>query len=73
MATHSSILIWRMPWTEEPGYGPWDSKELDMTEHLAQPHTLSIHVMFLAANVLISNVFFKKTAFALPSPINYCF
>ena len=19
MATHSSILIWRMPWTEEPG------------------------------------------------------
>ena len=23
MATHSSILIWRIPWTEEPGgYGP---------------------------------------------------
>ena len=22
MATHSSILAWRMPWTEEPG-GPW--------------------------------------------------
>ena len=19
MATHSSILVWRMPWTEEPG------------------------------------------------------
>ena len=22
MATHSSILIWRIPWTEEPG-GLW--------------------------------------------------
>ena len=26
MATHSSILAWRIPRTEEPvGYGPWDS------------------------------------------------
>ena len=24
MATHSSILIWRIPWTEEPdSYSPW--------------------------------------------------
>ena len=24
MATHSSIVAWRMPWTEEPGgYSPW--------------------------------------------------
>ena len=25
MATHSSILAWRFPWTEEPGglYSPW--------------------------------------------------
>ena len=22
MATHSSILAWRIPWTEEPGYSP---------------------------------------------------
>ena len=22
MATHSRILAWRIPWTEEPG-GPW--------------------------------------------------
>ena len=26
MATHSSILAWRIPWTEEPD-GPWDLKE----------------------------------------------
>ena len=35
MATHSSILAWRIPWTEEPwGYSPWYHKELDMTEQL---------------------------------------
>ena len=36
MATHSSILAWRIPWTEEPGrlYSPWGCKELDMTERL---------------------------------------
>ena len=33
MATHSSILAWRIPWTEEPGvYSPWGHKELDTTE-----------------------------------------
>ena len=30
MATHSSILAWRIPWTEEPG-GPWGCKESDTT------------------------------------------
>ena len=31
MATHSSILAWRIPWTEEPGvlYSPWGCKESD--------------------------------------------
>ena len=45
MATHSSILTWRIPWTEEPGglqsvesqgighnCGLWGHTELDMTE-----------------------------------------
>ena len=26
MATHSSILAWEIPWTEEPGYSPWVAK-----------------------------------------------
>ena len=30
MATHSSILAWKIPWTEKPGR--LKSKELDMTE-----------------------------------------
>ena len=33
MATHSSILAWRIPWTEQPGgLSPWGGKELDMSE-----------------------------------------
>ena len=34
MATHSSILAWRISWTEEPGSldSPWGRTELDMTE-----------------------------------------
>ena len=32
MATHSSILAWRIPWTEEPGrLQSMGSQELDMT------------------------------------------
>ena len=36
MATHSSILAWRTPWTERSlsGYSPWVRKELDRTEQL---------------------------------------
>ena len=36
-ATHSSILAWRIPWTEEPGrlYSPWGCKELDTTKRLS--------------------------------------
>ena len=38
--THSSILAWRIPWTEEPG-GPWGHKESDTAE---QPtHMVYIH------------------------------
>ena len=45
MATHSSILAWRIPWTEELGglYSPWGHKESDTTAQL----TLSLHVSVL--------------------------
>ena len=33
MATHSSILAWKIPWMEEPGsYSLWGCEDLDMTE-----------------------------------------
>ena len=36
MATHSSLLAWRIPWTEElVGYSPYGRKESDMTEQLS--------------------------------------
>ena len=40
MATHSSILAWRIPWTKELGeQSPWGHKESDTTEQLMHnPH-----------------------------------
>ena len=34
MTTHSSMLAWKAPWTEEPGrlHSSWGHKELDTTE-----------------------------------------
>ena len=34
MATHSSILAWKISWTEEPGR-LWSAKESDTTEQLS--------------------------------------
>ena len=36
MATHSSTLAWKIPWTEEPGGATdhWGCKESDTTERL---------------------------------------
>ena len=40
MATHSSILTWRIPWTEEPGgLQSMGSQELDTTEWLTHTHS----------------------------------
>ena len=35
IATHPSILAWKIPWTEEPGrlYSPKCHRESDKTEH----------------------------------------
>ena len=48
MATHSSILAWKIPWTEEPGrlYGPRGLRELDITEHACTKHmVLDTHAL----------------------------
>ena len=35
MATHSSILAWKIPWMRSlVGYSPWGHKESDTTEQL---------------------------------------
>ena len=53
MAIHSSILAWKIPWTEKPGgYSPWGSKESDTTERL---HFLfKIKTALKASSVLFS-------------------
>ena len=40
VTTHSSILAWRIPWTEESGgYSPCGRKESDTIERLTDTHT----------------------------------
>ena len=56
MSTHSSILAWRIPWTEEPGrLSKWDRRELDMTEQL------SFHFLHHFEALVISHVQFFAT------------
>ena len=47
MATHSSILAWRIPWTEEPGeLQSLGHKESDMTEWLTlSTNTTELYVL----------------------------
>ena len=35
MATHSTTLVWEIPWTEEPG-SPWSCEESDTTDAIQQ-------------------------------------
>ena len=50
LATHSSTLVWRIPWTEElAGYSPWGDKQSDTTEHA---HT---HITAAAAAKLLQS------------------
>ena len=45
IATHSSILAWRLPWTEEPGgLQTTRSQEPDTTEAIACMHTKTTQV-----------------------------
>ena len=43
MATHFSILAWRIPWTQRglAGFSPWDCKGSNTTEQLTHTHTHS--------------------------------
>ena len=71
MATHSSILAWEIPWTEEPGgLNLWSCRESDRTEkitlHLLLPKATRVESMSegrsednLKVLVIIMNRFFK--------------
>ena len=68
MATHSSILAWRIPWTEEPGgYSPPGCKEQDTTERLhfhfqCLYYTSLIHSLFYFSRELFYSFLFLSTS-----------
>ena len=46
MATYSSILAWRIPWTEEPGGLPFmGSQRVDVTEATDHKHRVGLNVL----------------------------
>ena len=54
MATHSSTLTWRIPWTGEPGGSPWGYKESDMTELLTPEKLEVLAVLDLKITISLS-------------------
>ena len=65
MATHSSILAWRIPWTEEPGR-PWSigSQTADTTEAIKHAGTRVLKYLFkeVVERVMIKlRIYFRKT------------
>ena len=57
MATHSSILAWRIPQRRLVGYSPWGLKESDMTEQLTLSQIQKC-VIFVYILRLILGVFY---------------
>ena len=59
MATHSRILAWRIPWTEEPGgLQSTGRKESDTTEglHFTSLHKQGVVVLHLCAHFTKYNI-----------------
>ena len=57
MAIHSSILAWRIQWTEEPGgLQSMGCKESDMTEQL----TLSLSLIYLHLYIYLIVYIYKN-------------
>ena len=61
MATHSSILEWKIPWTEEPGgYGLWGRKVSYMNEVTYHTHTCPGTIKDHSCNFLLNSHYVKK-------------
>ena len=55
MATHSSILVWENPWTEEPGgLQSLGCKELDKTEHTVHRKQLPVTTGIIIDTIIIT-------------------
>ena len=55
MATHSSMLAWRIPWTERSlaDYSPWCCEELDSTYQLNNSNNRSMHGLIYQKVILL--------------------
>ena len=75
MATHSSILVWKILWTEEPGgvYSLWGCKELDTTYHLNNNFLQSplCYTLPLLCLLLNTPIYFNwsKTTYWIPTMV----
>ena len=66
MATHSSILTWKIPWTEESGgLQSMGSQELDTTEQL----TLSLFKARNGVCVYVCRSTYERSLFSLPHTV----
>ena len=66
MATHPRILAWKIPWTEEPG---WGCKELDPAEH--STHGDRTYIVCVFANIkFLKNYLFKQNQPTTNQPSN---
>ena len=70
MATHSSTLAWRIPWTEESGLcnSPWGHKESDMTVRLCSEMTSWTFFVFGQFGFELSFVHWPEMCTKCPSP-----
>ena len=66
MATHSSILAWRIPWTEDTGRLPWDHRESMGSQ--GQTQLSDLHLLTLSQLILLNIISVRSThAFAYSS------
>ena len=54
MASHSSILAWKIPWTEEPGgYSPWKCKNTTEQLNTHTHQSIAVPIIFFHHCLLI--------------------
>ena len=72
MATHSSILVWRNPWTEKPGelYSPWGCKESDTSERLSTSHSVGKEEMPWSLVPGVGEDVGGVQTFSMPAPVD---
>ena len=57
MATHTSVLAWRVPWTEEPGgLSPCSLKESHATQRFTHTHTHTVESYSAVKNKAVASV-----------------